>query len=279
MFDDLAREVFRVHQDHPSDFPSRQRVHRFADELLELLFPQLAAGEEYLTVAEVRAALAVLSGRLRRLLGSLATRLPRGEDGTVEAFFAALPAIYERLWLDVRAIEEGDPAAEGREEVVAAYPGFLAIATYRLAHELYRLEVPLLPRILTEYAHLRTGVDIHPGARIGRSFCIDHGTGVVIGETAVIGDDVKIYQGVSLGALSVSKELAGTKRHPTIEDRVVIYSSATILGGRTVIGHDSVIGGNVWLTDSVPPYSVVYHRSEVRIRSKETEPDVIDFSI
>lgn len=279
MRDDLAQAIFRIHRDHPSDFPSRQRVHRFADELLELLFPQVAAGEEFLLAEEVSAALGVVAGRLRRLLRALSQRLPHGVEGTVETFFAALPDIYERLWLDARAIEEGDPAAEGRDEVVAAYPGFLAIATYRLAHELHRLEVPLLPRILTEYAHLRTGVDIHPGARIGRSFCIDHGTGVVIGETTVIGDDVKVYQGVSLGALSVSKELAGTKRHPTLEDRVVVYSNATILGGRTVIGHDSVIGGNVWLTDGVPPYSVVYHRSEVRIRSKDTASDVIDFSI
>lgn len=279
MLDDLTKAVFRVHQGHPADFPSRQRVHRFADELLELLFPQLAAGEKYLTEAEVGAALAVLAGRLRRLLDSVSVSLPQGIDGTVERFFTALPAIYEQLWLDAAAIEEGDPAAESRDEVVAAYPGFLAIATYRLAHELHRLGVPLLPRIFTEYAHLRTGVDIHPGARIGRSFCIDHGTGVVIGETTVIGEHVKVYQGVSLGALSVSKELAGTKRHPTIGDRVVIYSNATILGGKTEVGHDSVIGGNVWLTESVAPYSVVYHRSEVRIRPKQAEHDAIDFSI
>jgi len=150
---------------------------------------------------------------------------------------------------------------------ISAYPGFLAIAFHRVAHEFYRLGVPIFPRILAEVAHQRTGVDIHPGATIGEAFCIDHGTGIVIGETTVIGDRVKIYQGVTLGALSVDKALSTSKRHPTIEDDVVIYSNATILGGATVVGHHSVIGGNVWLTSSVPPHSVVYHSSEVRVRN------------
>jgi serine O-acetyltransferase len=177
------------------------------------------------------------------------------------------------LWLDAEAIEEGDPAAESVEEVVSAYPGFHAIAIYRIAHEFYALEVPIFPRLLSELAHQRTGIDIHPGATIGRSFFIDHGTGIVIGETSVIGERVKIYQGVTLGALSVEKSLSASKRHPTIENGVVIYSNATILGGETVIGHDSVIGGNVWLTESVLPYSVVYNRSEIRVRNREaTEP-------
>ena len=138
---------------------------------------------------------------------------------------------------------------------------------------------PSFPRILTESAHHRTGIDIHPGAVIGRSLCIDHGTGIVIGETSIIGDNVKIYQGVTLGALSVDKSLASHKRHPTIENNTVIYSNATILGGETVIGHDSVIGGNVWLTESVPPHSVVYHKSEVRVRDKRDEAIGVDFSI
>ena len=139
--------------------------------------------------------------------------------------------------------------------------------------------VPILPRIFAEYAHVRTGIDIHPGATIGDRFCIDHGTGVVIGETAVLGDNVKLYQGVSLGALSVSKGMARSKRHPTIEDNVVIYSNAVILGGDTIVGHDSVIGGNVWLTESVPPNSVVYHKSEFQVRSKRKQNAAIDFSI
>ena len=153
------------------------------------------------------------------------------------------------------------------------------VAVHRLAHGLYSLAVPLLPRLLAEVAHARTGVDIHPGATIGRSFCIDHGTGIVIGETAVIGDEVKIYQGVTLGALSVAKSAAGRKRHPTIEDRVVIYANATVLGGGTTVGHDSVIGGNVWLTTSVPPNSYVYHTSQVRVRTVADTLEPLDFSI
>ncbi len=167
--------------------------------------------------------------------------------------------VHELLLKDADAILHGDPAAVSATEVIRTYPGFYAIAVYRLAHEFYQLDVPLVPRILTEHAHSRTGIDIHPGASIGERFCIDHGTGVVIGETVVIGDEVKIYQGVTLGALSVRKELAQTKRHPTLQDRVVVYSGATILGGQTVIGHDSIIGGNVWLTKSVPPFSKVYY--------------------
>ena len=160
-----------------------------------------------------------------------------------------------------------------------SYPGFYAISIYRVANLMHRLNVPFIPRILTEIAHSKTGIDIHPGARIGRSFFIDHGTGIVIGETTVIGDNVKIYQGVTLGALSVNKGEANSKRHPTIEDNVVIYSGATILGGETVIGRDSVIGGNVWLTNSVLPGSIVYHKSEISIRDKNPLPDVLNFVI
>ena len=182
------------------------------------------------------------------------------------------------LWLDAEAILKGDPAAESVDEVVSAYPGFAAIAIYRIAHEFYELSVPIFPRILSEVAHQRTGIDIHPGATIGQSFFIDHGTGIVVGETTVIGEHVKLYQGVTLGALSVDKSLSSSKRHPTIEDNVVIYSNATILGGGTIIGHDSVIGGNVWLTQSVPPFSVVFNKSEVKVRNRE-KTDVIDFVI
>jgi len=191
----------------------------------------------------------------------------------------ALPGVHERLRDDATAIVEGDPAAESLDEVIAAYPGFLAITVHRIAHELQRLAVPLIPRLLSEVAHARTGIDIHPGASIGRALCIDHGTGIVVGETAVIGDEVKLYQGVTLGALSVAKSAAGSKRHPTIEDRVVIYANATVLGGDTVVGHDSVIGGNVWLTTSVPPLSFVYHTSQIRVRSVADALDYSDFSI
>jgi len=171
----------------------------------------------------------------------------------------ALPEIRARLHLDVQAALAGDPAATSEAEVIVAYPGLAAISVHRIVHFLYQRDVPLLPRIMSEYIHHQTGIDIHPGATIGDSFFIDHGTGVVIGETTVIGNEVKIYQGVTLGALSVKKELARKKRHPTIEDKVTIYAGATILGGDTVIGHDSVIGGNVWLVRSVPPFSRVYN--------------------
>lgn len=184
-----------------------------------------------------------------------------------EKYLECLPGILESLNLDARAIWECDPASLSLEEVYMAYPGFYAIAIYRLAHQLHAFGFPLVPRLMTEYAHRQTGVDINPGARIGKSFFIDHATGVVIGETAVIRDHVKIYQGVTLGALYVAKELQKTKRHPTIEDNVTIYANATILGGNTVIGANSVIGGNAWLTESVPPNSKVFHSPEIVIKT------------
>ncbi len=181
------------------------------------------------------------------------------------AMLEALPEIRAMLADDIVAAYEGDPAAQSTMEVVISYPGFLAIAVHRLAHVLYKRKVPLVPRVMSEYAHSRTGIDIHPGATIGPGFFIDHGTGVVIGETCVIGRRVKLYQGVTLGARSFAKDadgklVKGIKRHPDVEDNVVIYAGATILGGNTVIGHDSVIGASVWLMHSVPPNSKVYNR-------------------
>ena len=180
-------------------------------------------------------------------------------------FVAALPEVKRLVETDVVAAYEGDPAATSRMEVVMAYPGLYAVTVHRLAHELYRAGVPIIPRVMSELAHSKTGIDIHPGATIGERFFIDHGTGVVIGETTVIGRNVRLYQGVTLGGLSFDKDekgvlVKGLKRHPNIEDNVVIYANATILGGETVIGHDSEIGGNVWLKDSVPPNSRVYNR-------------------
>ncbi len=182
-------------------------------------------------------------------------------------YVQTLPSILEKLNLDAEAIVNGDPASLSLQEVYMAYPGFYAIAIYRLAHELYQQGFPLVPRLMTEYAHRQTGVDINPGAQIGKSFFIDHATGVVIGETAVIYDNVKIYQGVTLGALYVAKNLQKTKRHPTIMSNVTIYANATILGGNTIIGENSTIGGNAWLTASVPPNSTVFHTSEVKIKT------------
>ncbi|MGN0311579.1 MAG: serine O-acetyltransferase EpsC [Lachnospiraceae bacterium] len=177
-----------------------------------------------------------------------------------EKFRKHLPDIRERMDSDLEAALDGDPAAGSREEVLLAYPGFMAVMVYRLAHEFYLLGVPILPRLMTEYAHTKTGIDIHPGACIGKSFFIDHGTGVVIGETAKLGEHVKLYQGVTIGALSTvgGRKLAGVKRHPTIEDNVTIYAGATVLGGDTVIGKNSVIGGNTFIVNSVPESMKVY---------------------
>lgn len=185
----------------------------------------------------------------------------------LNAFTNSLLEIARMVHSDAIALYSGDPSATCLSEVILTYPGLEAIATHRIAHFFYQSNVPILPRAFSEIAHGKTGIDIHPGAQIGESFFIDHGTGVVIGETAVIGVNVKIYQGVTLGALSVDKSLAQKKRHPSIEDNVVIYSHATILGGETVIGNGCVIGGNVWVTKSIPPRSVVYHKSEVRLNS------------
>lgn len=185
----------------------------------------------------------------------------RGHE-TAIIFVEGMPELRKALARDVVAAYEGDPAAKGYDEIIFSYPGVFAVTVYRIAHRLFHLDVPLIPRIMTEYAHSRTGIDIHPGAHIGERFFIDHGTGVVIGETSVIGDRVRIYQGVTLGALSIPREamedLRKAKRHPTIEDDVVIYSGATILGGDTVIGARSVIGGNVWITESVPQDTRVF---------------------
>jgi serine O-acetyltransferase len=189
---------------------------------------------------------------------------------TTSLIFDVLPDIKENLDHDVNAIYNGDPAAKSLTEVVRTYPGFYAIAAYRIAHEFHKHKLSLIPRIISEHAHSKTGIDIHPGAIIGKHFCIDHGTGVVIGETTEIGNHVKIYQGVTLGALSVKKEDAKTKRHPTIEDHVVIYSGATILGGKTVVGHNSIIGGNVWIVESVPPKSRLIYL-EARRKKQITE--------
>ncbi len=190
----------------------------------------------------------------------------RDAKETVAAFVARLPEIRRIVDTDIDAAYEGDPAATSRMEVVMSYPGLYATTVHRLAHELYRLKVPIIPRIMSEIAHSKTGIDIHPGATIGERFFIDHGTGVVIGETCVIGRNVKLYQGVTLGALSFDRDPAtgalvkGVKRHPNVEDDVVVYAGATILGGDTVIGKGSEIGGNVWLKDSVPPNSRVYNK-------------------
>ncbi|MTE27541.1 serine O-acetyltransferase EpsC [Winogradskyella ouciana] len=184
---------------------------------------------------------------------------------TWDDFIDGIPDLFCNLKKDAEAIYNNDPAAESLSEVYLAYPGFFAISVYRMAKEFHRLGLPLIPRLMTEYAHQQTGIDIHPGADIGESFFIDHGTGVVIGETVTIQNNVKIYQGVTLGALTVKKALRNIKRHPTIENNVIIYANATILGGDTIIGENSIIGGNVWLTQSVPKNSLVTHSPQIEI--------------
>ena len=195
------------------------------------------------------------------------------------SFFNSIENIYLTLLRDAQAILDNDPAAQNLEEVYIAYPGFYAIVVHRFAHQLWLQNLKLLARVWSEFAHSKTGIDIHPGAKIGNNFCIDHGTGIVIGETCVIGNNVKIYQGVTLGALSVSKDKMNAVRHPRIGDNVVIYSGATILGGQTHIGHDSTIGGNVWLTESVEPFTVMYYKSEVITKQKSLSPEPIFFHI
>jgi serine O-acetyltransferase len=258
--------LLKIWEDHQKaeTLPSHSSITKLVEEILSLLFPQLSE-TRFRSIEEIN----------DDPFNSKAER-------SLAQFRVQLPIIYEILLSDAKAIAKGDPAAKNVSEVIRSYPGFYAIAVYRIAHLFYTLNIPFLPRILTEYAHEKTGIDINPGAKIGTGFCIDHGTGIVIGETAVIGNNVKIYQGVTLGALSVAKEMARTKRHPTIENNVIIYAGATILGGSTVVGQNSIIGGNVWLVKSVPPLSRVYHRSqndisnlesnEVRMRALSQEP-------
>lgn len=193
------------------------------------------------------------------------------EDGENlwEQFETQLPEVRRKLDLDAIAFECNDPASHSLEEIYLAYPGFHAISIYRLSHALYKLDIHILPRMMSEYIHGITGIDIHPGATIGESFYIDHGTGIVIGESSIIEKNVKIYQGVTLGGLQVSKDLASTKRHPTIEENVTIYANATILGGDIVIGKNSIIGANVWITQSVPEDSLVTYQTEIKIRPRK----------
>lgn len=241
----------------------RSMAHDFGPLVLGVLFPHFAAtlnsSEDAVEDDVLRVSESL--GHLERAIATLHEKMP---ERLVERFLAGLPEVLITLETDAQAMLDGDPAARSYDEVVLTYPGFYAIAVYRVAHLLHTLGLPLLPRLLTEFAHEKTGIDIHPGATIGRRFCIDHGTGVVVGETTHIGEGVKLYQGVTLGALSVEKALADSKRHPTIEDEVVIYAGATILGGTTVVGHHSLVAGNAWLTQSVPPNSVVSRKSEVR---------------
>lgn len=279
----LAKTLFIGQQNNLVALPSKKEVSAIVEQILHLLFSGYYGKKIYNNAQEIEKSLSQLYQNLYNILLPFVTVCEIKTDATVESsldlFFKELSQIYQNLWQDAHAIYNEDPAAANVKEVIMAYPGFYAIAVHRIAHVFYQSRVPIFPRMLTEYAHDKTGIDIHPGATIGKSFVIDHGTGVVIGETCVIGDRVKIYQGVTLGALSVEKDMAQQKRHPTIEDDVVIYAGATILGGETCIGRHSVIGGNVWLTQSIPAYSVVYYKSDSQVRTSKELNQVIDFSI
>jgi serine O-acetyltransferase len=271
--------------------PSREGVVGIVDDLMEILYPgfhrrqKLHIGNIEYHVGDIvdglHDKLVEQIARALRHEEALSDSVPddfeaKAQQRTIE-FLKQLPELRMVLEDDVQAAFEGDPAAKSFYEIVFCYPGLEAVTAYRIAHELLLLDVPLIPRMMTEYVHGKTGIDIHPGARIGRSFFIDHGTGVVIGETCDIGNHVKLYQGVTLGALSFPRDangniIRGMKRHPTLEDDVVVYANATILGGDTVVGHHSVIGSNVWLTNGVDPFTtVVMEKPSLRIKKPGDE--------
>ena len=251
-------------QQQKEQVPSNKVIANWASRLICILYPEMSKCN-YPTRDTIEAELEKLQQELKHLLDATKACSNCDHHKVAKDFFSQLPELYRILNTDIEAIHQGDPAAKNEFEVIRAYPGFYALCFYRIAHALHQLDVPLLPRILTEYAHSKTGIDIHPAAKIGEYFMIDHGTGVVIGETSVIGNHVKMYQGVTLGGLSIDKSMARQKRHPNIEDNVVIYSGATILGGDTLVGEGSVIGGNVWLTQSVPPGSLVFQVPQITI--------------
>ncbi len=252
-------QLLAQHQLYRRTYPGPGRLYqdavgRWGMRILGLMFPQYSTGQEVLpdNFAEQGE---LLISELHQFLQVFVT-LDEAVD-LAHKFAQHLPKLQNALYLDAQAMERGDPAANNVDEVIWCYPGFLALGLYRTAHFFYREGQKVFARLISEYGHQKTGIDIHPGATIGQACCLDHGTGIVIGETSLIGDNVKIYQGVTIGALSVQKSDAHQKRHPTIESDVVIYAHATILGGDTVIGHHAIIGGNVWLTHSVAPYSRV----------------------
>ncbi len=270
----FVQKLYQSHQSCPT-CPSPEEVSQVFTKLLAALFPDFSH-DSFPTFLDFENHFNRLRTELEEIINFTAGHSQLNVKEVTVKFFEVLPEIHHRLENDILAMYAGDPAAKSTSEVVRTYPGFYAIASYRIAHELHRLGVKGIPRVITEHAHSKTGIDIHPAASIGEHFCIDHGTGIVIGETAVIGNHVKIYQGVTLGALSVDKGDAEKKRHPTIEDHVVIYAGATILGGETIIGQNSVIGGNVWLTRSVPTHSKIYYQAKM-YNGETEETDLVVF--
>ncbi len=268
----LAAKLVRSRANYGAVGALRQCAPPLIEDLLAILFPHFSRTPPR-SEAEIESYLANVETELEQVVGTLRTASYVLGTDIPQRFTTQLEAIHDLLLLDAEAIHRGDPAAKSVDEIILCYPGFYAIAVYRIAHALLALGVPLFPRVLTEYAHKETGIDIHPGAQIGSSFCIDHGSGIVIGETTIIKDNVRMYQGVTLGGLVITKGHANQKRHPTIESNVVIYANATILGGETVVGAGSVIGGNVWLTASVEPSSLVYHKGDITVRAASKNPE------
>ncbi|WP_185870297.1 serine O-acetyltransferase [Blattabacterium cuenoti] len=269
-------KLFENNKKSKSYFPNKKTSKKFVEDLFHILFtPDRNLLKDVFSFKENYK---ILQKKLYSILLELNIKEKNAEKIS-QIFFDKIPHIYHLLIIDANAILEFDPAATVLEEIFLSYPGFFATALYRMSHQLWIQKIPILPRLITEYAHSKTGIDIHASAEIGKAFVIDHGTGIVIGSSTKIGNQVKIYQGVTLGAIYVDKQLANKKRHPTIEDKVTIYAGATILGGETVIGHDSVLGGNVWVTRSIPPFSIVYQKSEIRMRNNSPFPDPINFMI
>ncbi len=298
--DSLTEQILASYETHKdlqrvgmTFLPSRSKIVEILDLTRQLLFPGFF-GHKKLSAESVRYHVGNLISRLGEDLAEqinhcLCTEQAPGRGGRQQdclklaqkissEFFGRVAALRAMLALDVQAAYDGDPAAKSTAEIIYSYPGFYAVVVYRIAHELLTLGVPLMPRIMSEHAHSATGCDIHPGAKIGKSFFIDHASGVVVGETTHIGDNVKIYQGVTLGAMSFPKDergrvIKGLQRHPTIEDNVTIYANATILGGETVIGRNSTVGGNTFVTSSVPPDSIVMQgAAQLEVKSKRKGP-------
>jgi serine O-acetyltransferase len=257
---DFKTKLIKKHQ-NCGDCPSNNEIKNLFEDCMSLLFPDFS-DQKLSSLDLINQKIKSIQSSIQNILTHHSSLSSAAPSTVATKFISSLEKIESMINMDVEAIYKGDPAAKSREEIVRSYPGFYAIAAYRIAHLLHRLGVKVVPRIITELAHHRTGIDIHPAAQIDHSFCIDHGTGVVIGETTIIGHNVKIYQGVTLGALSVDKTDSKKKRHPTIEHNTVIYANATILGGDTIIGHHSTIGGNSWITKSVEPNSTIYYISE-----------------
>ena len=273
----FASRLSQFNSEHCAEVPSMELSRQLIDNLVHALFPirQNCGVDE----GEIAIELDRCAVNLREVLYPIHLSLDRSPKEVTDDFFSRMPETFEQLAVDAAAVTKYDPAANCVEEIILSYPGFYAISVYRMAHILYELKVPFLPRIMSEYAHEKTGIDIHPGAQIASPFFIDHGTGIVIGETARIGREVRIFQGVTLGALTVERSMANTRRHPTIEDHVVIYAGSTILGGDTVIGHHTVVGGNTWITESILPHSVVYRNHRVLVKDRKDFKQPNDFEI